>query len=221
MLNHAVKYYGLKKNVASVVGNMGNEKEIKMNFWTLEQYKTFIQSITDTPILYYAFEILYWCGLREGEMLALTFGDVNFSDNTISVSKTYHRMHRRDIITTPKTPKSNRNITMPNELAEELKDFFSMIVDTDKDARIFEGITKDNLYKAIRSACQKTGLPHIRIHDLRHSHVSLLINNGFSALAIADRMGHESESITYRYAHLFPDSQKQMVETLDRLKGEK
>jgi len=219
MLNFAVRYYGLQKNVAAVVGNMGNEKEIKMKFWTLEQYRIFIQELTDDPVLYYTFEILYWCGLREGEMLALTFGDINFSDNTISVTKTYHKAHGKDIITMPKTPKSNRIISMPDELAEELKDFFSMIVDTNKDARIFESVSKYTLYRTMRSICKKTGLPRIRVHDLRHSHVSLLINNGFSALAIADRMGHESETITYRYAHLFPSTKTRIVNALNNLKG--
>ena len=70
------------------------------------------------------------------------------------------------------------------------------------------------------------GVKRIRVHDLRHSHVSLLINMGFTVLAIADRMGHESIDITYRYAHLFPSEQTQMAEQLDiermeKLNGEK
>ena len=71
-----------------------------------------------------------------------------------------------------------------------------------------------------------SGVKRIRVHDLRHSHVSLLINMGFTVLAIADRMGHESIDITYRYAHLFPSEQTQMAEQLDiermeKLNGEK
>jgi len=59
------------------------------------------------------------------------------------------------------------------------------------------------------------GVKRIRIHDLRHSHVSLLIEMGFSALAIADRVGHESVDITYKYAHLFPSKQQEMAQKLD------
>ena len=63
--------------------------------------------------------------------------------------------------------------------------------------------------------CKETGVKRIRIHDLRHSHVSLLIDLGFSAVAIADRVGHESIDITYRYAHLFPTRQKDMANKLN------
>lgn len=59
------------------------------------------------------------------------------------------------------------------------------------------------------------GVKRIRIHDLRHSHVSLLIEMGFSALAIADRVGHESVDITYKYAHLFPSKQQEMAQKLN------
>ena len=63
-------------------------------------------------------------------------------------------------------------------------------------------------------------MPYIRVHDLRHSHVSLLIHMGFSAVAIAERMGHESIDITYRYAHLFPSVQAEMARKLNLEKGE-
>lgn len=65
---------------------------------------------------------------------------------------------------------------------------------------------------------KETGLKRIRIHDLRHSHVSLLIELGFSAVAIAGRVGHESIEITYRYAHLFPSKQTEMANKLEELK---
>ena len=69
--------------------------------------------------------------------------------------------------------------------------------------------------------CKQTGVKRICIHDLRHSHISLLIDMGFTALAIAERVGHESIDITYRYAHLFPTRQVEMADKLDLLKNEK
>ena len=69
---------------------------------------------------------------------------------------------------------------------------------------------------------EASGVKRIRIHDLRHSHVSLLIDQGYQAVEIADRVGHESIDITYRYAHLYPSKQNEMVNTLDEIwKGEK
>ena len=82
------------------------------------------------------------------------------------------------------------------------------------DDRMFP-VTKSYLYREMQRGCQETGVKRIRIHDLRHSHISLLIDMGFSAVAIADRVGHESIEITYRYAHLFPSKQSEMAKKLD------
>lgn len=62
--------------------------------------------------------------------------------------------------------------------------------------------------------CKISGVKRIRVHDLRHSHVSILIDMGYSATDIANRVGHESIDITYRYAHLFPNSQQGMAARL-------
>lgn len=76
-------------------------------------------------------------------------------------------------------------------------------------------VTKHYLSHEMDRGCKAAGVKRIRIHDLRHSHVSLLIDMGFTALAIGDRVGHESEKITYRYAHLFPSKQTEMADKLN------
>ena len=93
-----------------------------------------------------------------------------------------------------------------------------MLYEWDPDERIFQ-LSKSYLYRKMEQGSKQQGIQRIRVHDLRHSHVSLLIHMGYSALAIADRMGHESIDITYRYAHLFPSVQKQMAADLDALSG--
>lgn len=85
-----------------------------------------------------------------------------------------------------------------------------------KKDRIFT-VTKSYLHHEMDRGAKAAGVKRIRIHDLRHSHISLLIDMGFSAVAIADRVGHESIEITYRYAHLFPFKQKEMANRLDDL----
>lgn len=216
MLNHAVKFYGLNQNPAAIVGNMGSEKEIRNSIWTLEQYKKFAEVMMDKPVSFYCFEVLYWCGLRLGEMLALTPADINFIKKTISVSKTYYRSKGVDHITSPKTPKSVRNVTMPDFLCEELKEYLQMNSNISANERMFP-VKKDYIEREMLRGVIDGNLPRIRVHDLRHSHVSLLIHIGYSAVEIADRLGHESIDITYRYAHLFPSAQLQMASKLNEI----
>ena len=219
IFNHGMKYYKLPENPARIVGNMGSEKDIKMNFWTLAEYKRFADSMMEKPISYYAFQILYWAGLRLGEMLALTKADVDLENRTITVSKTFRRKEGKDIITSPKTARSNRTIIIPKFLCEELKDYINMCLLLEDGDRLFP-VSKGYIENEMKRGIKAQGLKPIRVHDLRHSHVSLLIHVGYSALEIADRMGHETIDITYRYAHLFPNVQRDIANKLEELNEE-
>ena len=216
IFNHAVRYYELRSNPAAKVGNMGSEEHKEMLFWTKEEYKKFSFEMMDKPVSFYAFEMLYWCGIREGELLALTPADFNFDKETVTINKSYQRLKGQDVITSPKTKKSNRTIKMPQFLCEEMKEYLGMIYGLKKKDRIFT-VTKSYLHHEMDRGAKAVGVKRIRIHDLRHSHISLLIDMGFSAVAIADRVGHESIDITYQYAHLFPSKQIEMAEKLDDL----
>ena len=214
MLNHAVRYYGLKWNVASKAGNMGSGTERKVDFWTQKEYQKFIEQVSDKPQSFYGFEILYWCGLRIGELLALTPKDFDFENNILKVTKSYKRVRGEDIVTDPKTQKSIRNIVMPNFLADEIKEYLSSIYGIGEEDRIFQNSKSYFRHEMVRGS-KAAGVKRIRVHDLRHSHVSYLIDKGYTALAIADRLGHEAVDITYRYAHLFPTVQTDMAKTMD------
>lgn len=214
IFNHGVKFYGLKLNPAAKAGSMGEKEAHEMLFWTKQEFLKFIDTMMDTPVYYYAFEMLYWCGIRLGEMLALTPADFDFQKNTVSITKSYQRIHGEDVITSPKTRKSIRVVQMPLFLSEEMQDYISRLYGAEADTRIFP-LSKSSLTRAMARGSQQAGVKKIRLHDLRHSHVSLLIDMGFSALAIADRVGHESIDITYRYAHLFPSTQSEMAKQLN------
>ena len=214
IFNHAIKYYGLQINPAAKAGNMGSEQPKEMLFWTKEEYLRFADVMMDKPVSYYAFEMLYWSGMRLGELLALTPSDFDFQNSTVTINKSYQRLHGEDVITTPKTKKSNRIIKMSEFLAEEMQEYIKMQYEIEPTDRLFP-ISKSYLHREMERGCKETGLQKIRIHDLRHSHVSLLIELGFSAVAIADRLGHESIEITYRYAHLFPSKQNEMANKLN------
>ena len=214
IFNHAVRYYNLKENPCVKAESMGKKKNREMLFWTKEEYLKFADVIMDKPLSFYAFEMLYWCGIREGELLALTPADFDFDRLTVTISKSYQRLNGQDLITTPKTEKSNRTITMPEFLADEMRDYITSLYKVGDGDRIFQ-ITKSYLQKDMERGSRAAGVKKIRIHDLRHSHVSLLIDMGFSATAIADRVGHESIDITYNYAHLFPTKQAEMAARLN------
>lgn len=218
IFNHAVKYYGLRNNPAKTAGGMGKEESKDMQFWTQKEYLTFSEAVMDKPMSFYAFEMLYWTGIREGELLALTPADFDFETGTVSINKTYTRIEGRDIITDPKTPKANRMIRMPDFLIDEMKECIRMQFGLSQTDRVFR-VTKYFLHHEMDRGVKESGVKRIRIHDLRHSHVSLLIDMGFSAVAIADRVGHESIDITYRYAHMFPSTQDAMARELSNMRA--
>ena len=198
---------------------MGKKDAREMEFWTKEEYLKFIEEVMDKPMSFYAFEMLYWCGLRMGELLALTLKDFDFTHNTVRINKSYQRIKQKDVITDPKTPKSIRTIVMPEFLAEEMNACISSLYGIEEDDRIFQ-ISKHYLHNEMDRGSKAAGVKRIRIHDLRHSHVSLLINQGFSAVDIAARVGHESIDITYRYAHMFPTTQTAIANRLDQERNE-
>ena len=106
IFNHAVNFYNLPYNPARRAGTIGSEAVKEMDFWTKEEYLKFSEAMMDKPRSYYAFEMLYWCGMRSGELLALTPADIDFEKQTVTISKTFHRFKGRDIITSPKTKKT-------------------------------------------------------------------------------------------------------------------
>ena len=170
IFNHAIKYYGLQINPAAKAGNMGSEQTKEMLFWTKEEYLKFIDAMMDKPMLYYAFEILYWCGIREGELLALTPADFDFEKKTLRINKSYQRLQGKDVITTPKTKKSNRVIQMPDFLCDEMQDYFKQLYGLEPDSRIFP-LSKYALKRGMEFGCKAAGVKIIRIHDLRHPYV--------------------------------------------------
>ncbi len=218
ILNHAVKLYGLPSNPMHKVKRIGAKRSGEMQFWTKAEYLAFSRAMMDKPDYFLAFELLYWTGMRLGELLALTPADFDFVRKVVSITKSYQRLECEDIITSPKTPKSIRRIALPAFLADEVADHLRLFP-VGEGERIFAAISKSGLHNEMNRGAKETGVKRIRIHDLRHSHVSLLIEMGYTPLAIAERLGHESTEVTMNYAHLFPNVQEDMASELDRKRG--
>ena len=81
-----------KDNVARKAGTMGKEENKEMGFWTQDEFQTFLERVADNPISYYAFEMLYWMGIREGELLALTPADIDFENKKLHITKSYGKL---------------------------------------------------------------------------------------------------------------------------------
>lgn len=155
---------------------------------------------------------------QSSELLTLTPSDFMLEGSRLRINKSYQSLRGVDTVTDPKTPKSVRATVMPAFLRDGMADFIELRDDVAPDERLF-AVTKHFLAHEMEWGCKASGVKRIRIHDIRHSHVSLPIEMGFSALAIAGRMGHEAVDITYRYAHLFPTKQGEMAAALDGARG--
>lgn len=156
LFNYAVKYYDLPNNPCRKAGSMGKSNADEMQFWTRQEFYDFVDSIMNKHQSYMAFMTLYWTGMRLGELLALTIGDVDFEKRTIGISKSYQRISGKDIITEPKTPKSKRIITIPQFLAIDLQDYISGIYQPESKDRLFP-ITKYYLEHEMQEVLEKAG----------------------------------------------------------------
>lgn len=215
LFNHAQKIYNLENNPCKKVKKMGKSDADRMEFWTKEEYDTFISTLEVGTENYLMAEILFWTGMREGELLALTRKDIDLENNQIFISKTYYRAEGRDVITSPKTETSNRTITIPEFLKEEIRDYINKHFGMPENERLFPIVAR-TLQKRMKNAMKQAGVKQIRIHDFRHSHVAYLINQGVQPLIIKERLGHRDIKITLNtYGHLYPSQQKQIAEMLN------
>ena len=106
IFNFAVKYYHLENNPCRLAGSMGKTRPTEMKIWTTDEFQMFLQAVSNKPTSAAAFSMLFWTGLRSGELLALTREDFDFQAGTVSVNKSFSRHNRQDLILPPKTPKS-------------------------------------------------------------------------------------------------------------------
>mgnify|MGYP000420964595 CR=1 FL=1 len=201
IFNYAVRFYDLRSNPAAKAGNMGSEERKEMLFWTKEEYQKFSEVMMDKPISYYAFQMLYWTGIRVGELLALTAGDFDFKNNMLTINKSYQRLHGEDVITPPKTEKSNRTIKMPQFLCDEMQEYLKMFYSPNDGDRIFP-ISKSYLHHEMDRGSKAASVKRIRIHDLRHPYVKPTTKKFASFLKFFRAAAIAARSCSIRYSWL-------------------
>ena len=229
MLNYAVRMEMLPKNPISGVGTFREpnfEKPAeKLHYYTPEQYRRFIaEAKKDADRRYYVFfSIAFYTGMRKGEINALRWTDIE--GNIIHVRRSVtQKLKGDDVETPPKNKSSYRNLQMPKNMMDILDEHKSILISNGiyrEENRICGGerCLRDSSIEHKNTAyASAAGLPHIRIHDFRHTHASVLINEGISIQEIARRLWHSKVEITWNtYAHLYPREEERAVRILDRI----
>ena len=216
IFNFAVRYYNLPSNPCKKAGTIGKRNR-RTAFWTKHEYDLFISHVED-PQAKLGFEVLYFSGCRIGELLALTPADIDTENNIIHITKTLYRENGQDTFTTPKTPKSIRDIVMPGFVIDNILAYSDRIYKIQRTDRIFT-YSEQTFRNILRKICPIAGVKTIHTHDIRHSHVSLLIELDFNPLVISERLGHDNVNITLgTYAHLYPNKQDDVAKCLEDLK---
>lgn len=216
IMNYAVRLHGLPFNPLDKAEMVGCKEAEPRAYWTLDEFIQFRNVVADKPEYYYAFEVLYWTGMRMGEMLALRLGDIDFDNLTIKVDETYTRLKKKDLITSPKTKDSKRIIHIPKTLADELREYVGGIYGLEKESRIFN-VSKYGLHREIDRAVKSCGLPDICVHGLRHSCASFLQSEELKIpeVVVSAILGHSNtKSMTGRYSHAY---EKDLIAVAERL----
>lgn len=220
IMNYAVKFYNLKENPVHKAGTMGSTESDEMKIWSLEEFRLFNSFYEDNKLIHLGFNLLYWSGMRLGELLALTWNDVDFNTQMINIDKSFQRLNGRDLITPPKTEKSIRKILVNKSVIDELQELKNKIYKPNDNDRIIP-YTKSAFSKAIVKGIKLSGLEKIRIHDLRHSHASLLIHHGVDIVVISKRLGHENITTTLdTYSHLYPNQEYKLLNLMEQIEND-
>lgn len=207
---HGIKFYGLQNNPCAYIEPFKaptSDRLKESNIYTPKQFNAFLSAIPSSKReyrnLYY---ILYWTGMRRTEALSITFED--YDENYIYLSKQY--IHGK--WATLKTKGSKRKIAIDEDIYNILQEQYDKYKDYevfDKSWFVFGGYNQlvlSTVEYQKNQAIEKANLPYIRIHDLRHSHASYLIEQGVNMYKISKRLGHSSISITMdRYGHLLDE----------------
>lgn len=223
IMNYAVMIHNLPFNPLYKAEMIGDKDADEQPFWELEEYLKFRQFIAEKPKYFYAFEVLFWTGMRMGEMLALKLSDIDLKNLTIRIDETFTKLNKKELLTDPKNKTSFRTILIPEVLGYELSEYLNSLYDANSDTRIFSELNKSGLHRVLDNGIAASGITDITIHGLRHSHISLCSSARVNAreAVIAERVGHSrKKSMTRKYTHVYPADRKALVEKLNEIMEE-
>ena len=214
IFNYAIRFHNLDKNPCHIAGSIGKKDADEMQILSLQEFNKMIDCVTDKENKFF-YIILFWTGMRKGELLALTYEDVDFENKTIMINKNFQIVKKEKLITDPKTPRGRRVIAVNDIVLNCIKELWSTSYKPNKTDKIFY-LSKDSLKRQLDTACKKAGVPRIRVHDLRHSHASYLLSNGVNIVILSRRLGHEKVQTTLNiYCHICPSSEDRLNDVLN------
>ncbi len=215
IMNYAVSHYGLKQNPCKAAGSIGKSNAEEMKIWTKEQFRDVLQ-YEKKSAYHVAFNLLFYSGIREGELLALTPADI-LPSMQLDIRNTFAVVKGKWIIQSVKTTRSKRKVALPEFVYKELMEYIGKLYGIKKNERIFS-FTKSGLINEIKVLADAAGVEQIRVHDLRHSHASMLIEMKFEIMEISRRLGHESIKTTIdTYGHLYPNKDIDLASQLNNI----
>ena len=237
LLNYAVKMEYIPRNPLLKVGNFKAPFETKkeMQYYTADEFKKFIQKAKEEAIqseskgymhkwhYYVFFNIAFYTGLRKGEIHALQWTDIK--DGYLSVTKSIaQKLKGGDRITPPKNRSSIRTIQMPEPLIQILNEHYERcksIIGFNDSYYITGGerpLRDTSIQNELKKYAKLANIKAIRVHDFRHSHASLLANEGINIQEIARRLGHSKINITWEtYSHLYPREEERAINILNKI----
>lgn len=219
VLKQAVKWDWVSRNVTDLVKAPRPVKKAPV-FFTKKQLNTFLESVKGHK-WYLIYVLLIYGGFREGEVLGIHYEDCDMVNRVINVRHAVITLKGGVSISEPKTETSKRAVTLPKVAYDELKKHLDQL--DKKEGLIFTTGTGSPIYprnfiRHFKSVLKEAGLPDIRVHDLRHSHASLLLASGVNPKLVQERLGHASVTLTLNlYSHTIPSMGQQVADKLDEI----
>ena len=223
IFNYICTYYNIGTNEMKKIKKIGKvTRQDNSRVWSEDNFIEFIKYIKNIKVqnvnvdnLILIYSILFYTGLRVGELTALNWQDIDLDKQTLRVSKTLYKRNSKDHVSPPKTENSNRLITLDDDLVELIRNYKKKVYDVD--GRILAASPQAISHQFKFWSGKLITVPDIRLHDLRHSHATMLLSKGAPIGAISRRLGHANISITLNtYSHVLTEDNDRLMNILNK-----
>lgn len=191
---------------------LAKQVETSKHYYTKEEYHKLLDLLQNEPLdKQVAIQLAIKTGMRRSELFGLKWQDVDLVNKVIVCNKTRQKIDNSMRIMATKNKSSNRVISIPASLVKLLKKYKT-------DTEFVLNMDYDSITTWFRRWCKKHDLPHIKFHDLRHTHATLLLSEGVDVKTIQKRLGHSNISTTLNtYAHVVEELDLKASKIFDKI----